>query len=66
MSDREQNYELDDERLSAYLDDELSAEERAAIEARLADDPAAKRLLHELQSVSQAVQALPQKPSAGI
>ena len=61
MSDREQNYELDDERLSAYLDDELSAEERAAIEARLAADPAAKRLLHELQSVSQAVQALPQE-----
>ena len=61
MSDREPNYELDDERLSAYLDDELSGEERAAVEARLAADPAAKRLLHELRSVSQAVQALPQE-----
>jgi anti-sigma factor RsiW len=59
MSDRPFNYELDDELLSAYLDGELSADERAAVEARLATDPAAQQLLHELRSVSQSVQALP-------
>src|SRR3954469_17395169 len=59
MSDKPSNHELDDELLSAYLDDELSADERAAVEARLATDPAAQQLLHELRSVSQSVQALP-------
>ena len=59
MSDKPSNYELDDELLSAYLDGELSADERAAVEARLATDPAAQQLLHELRSVSQSVQALP-------
>ena len=61
MSDKEPNFELDDELLSAYLDGELSADERAAVEARLAADPAARQLLHELRSVSQAVQGLPPK-----
>lgn len=61
MSDKEQNYDLDDELLSAYLDGELSAEDHAAVEARLAADPAAQHLLHELRSVSQSVQALPQE-----
>jgi hypothetical protein len=59
MSEREFQPELDDELLSAYLDDELSAEERAAVEARLANDPDAQRLLHQLRSVSQSVQMLP-------
>src|SRR6478735_5870349 len=59
MSDKPSNYEPGDELLSAYLDGELSADERAAIEARLATDPAAQQLLHELRSVSQSVQALP-------
>src|SRR2546423_548069 len=59
MSDKPFNYELDDELLSAYLDGELSTDERAAVEARLATDPAAQQLLHELRSVSQSVQALP-------
>jgi hypothetical protein len=59
MSDKPSNHELDDEQLSAYLDGELSADERAAVEARLATDPAAQQLLHELRSVSQSVQALP-------
>src|SRR4029079_1068298 len=58
MSDKRSNYELN-ELLSAYLDGELSADERAAVEARLATDPAAQQLLHELRSVSQSVQALP-------
>ncbi len=59
MSDKPTNFELDDELLSAYLDGELSAEERAAVEARLATDPAAQQMLHELRSVSQSVQAMP-------
>jgi hypothetical protein len=59
MTDKPSNYELDDELLSAYLDGELSADERAAVEARLATDPAAQQLLHELRAVSQSVQALP-------
>jgi anti-sigma factor RsiW len=61
MSDRSFNPELDDELLSAYLDDELSADERAAVEARLADDPAARELLHQLRAVSQSVQGLPEE-----
>src|SRR5262245_47732440 len=59
MSDKPTNFEYDDELLSAYLDGELSADERAAVEARLATDPAAQQLLHELRSVSQSVQSLP-------
>src|SRR6476659_5153452 len=59
MSDKPFNYEPGDEVLSAYLDGELSADDRAAVEARLATDPAAQQLLHELRSVSQSVQALP-------
>jgi hypothetical protein len=59
MSDRDRQFDLNDELLSAYLDGELSADERAAVEARLATDPAAQQMLHELRSVSQSVQALP-------
>ena len=59
MSDQPSQHELDDELLSAYLDGELTDSERAAVEARLATDPAAQQLLHELRSVSQSVQAIP-------
>src|SRR4029079_16872297 len=59
MSEREFQPELDDELLSAYLDGELTAEERAAVEARLANYPEAQHLLHQLRSVSQSVQMLP-------
>jgi hypothetical protein len=58
MSDQPSNFEFD-QMLSAYIDGELSEGERAAVEARLATDPAAQQLLHELRSVSQSVQALP-------
>src|SRR3954447_7017411 len=61
MSDTGEKRELDDELISAYLDEELSGEERAVVERRLAADPAAQRLLHELRLVSQSVQAMPQK-----
>jgi hypothetical protein len=53
--------EFDDELVSAYLDDELSAEERARVEARLAADPAAAQLLDELRAVSGAVRGLPRE-----
>jgi anti-sigma factor RsiW len=49
----------DDELLSAYLDNELAPEERARVEERLAGDPAARKLLEELRSVSRAVKDLP-------
>lgn len=61
MSDKESKFELDDELVSAYLDGELSPEDRAAVEGRLAAEPAAERLLHELRCVSQDVQSLPQE-----
>ena len=47
------------ERISAYLDGELSAAETAEVERYLADEPAARRLADELRAVSQTVQAAP-------
>ncbi|HEY3391939.1 MAG TPA: hypothetical protein VGK58_04490 [Lacipirellulaceae bacterium] len=61
MSEYDRQSELDDELVSAYLDEELSPEDRAAVEARLAADPAAQQLLHQLRAVCEAVQALPQE-----
>ena len=51
--------EFDDELLSAYLDDELTPEERARVEERLAADPRARQLLEELRAVSRAMKELP-------
>ena len=51
--------EFDDELLSAYLDGELSAEERARVEAHLAADPQARKLFDELRGVSLAMRELP-------
>jgi len=51
----------DDELLSAYLDDALSGPERQAVERRLDDDPAARRLLAELRAISERVQSLPRE-----
>jgi len=48
-------YEL----LSAYLDGELTADERARVEQLLAGDPAARRQLDELRTLSHALHALP-------
>jgi anti-sigma factor RsiW len=58
MNEAEQ-HEIDDELLSAYLDDELSTEDRALVEDRLAADPAARQTLEHLRSVSQSVRDLP-------
>jgi hypothetical protein len=49
----------EDELLSAYVDGELSAEEWAAVEARLRDDPRARKLVEELRAVSATLRALP-------
>lgn len=59
MSDQHRQFEPDDELFSAYIDDALTPDERASVEARLATDPAAQQLLHELRSASQDVQSLP-------
>jgi len=61
MSDQEANIPLDDELLSAYLDDELAPDERARVEERLASDPAARQTLDQLRAVSRAVQDLPRE-----
>lgn len=47
-----------EERLSAYLDDELTASERAEVEALLAADPAALETLDDLLMVTTALGAL--------
>src|SRR5262245_41206159 len=62
MSNGDLQPEPTDELLSAYLDGELTPEERAAVEARLASDPEAEHLLHQLRSVSQSVQRLQIEP----
>lgn len=54
------SYSEQDERISAYLDGELSPEERAEVERLLAEDPKAQRLMQELRAVSQTLRAEPQ------
>jgi hypothetical protein len=53
------NDESREELLSAYLDDELSAEERARVEAWLAEDAEFQRLYEELSSLRTELQSLP-------
>ena len=56
MNDPTQN-----ELLSAYLDGELNAAERADVERLLAADPAARQLLDDLRALGVTLQALPQE-----
>lgn len=51
--------QFSDELLSAYLDGEVTAEERVVVEARLAASEADCRLLEELQSLRGEFQSLP-------
>jgi hypothetical protein len=51
----------DNELLSAYLDGELTAEERAQVEHLLATKPAAGKLLEELRSLSATLKSLPRQ-----
>jgi negative regulator of sigma E activity len=54
---------FDDELLSAYVDNELDAHERAAVEARLRTDERARQLLEEFRQASEAVRSLPREPA---
>ena len=47
------------ELLSAYLDGELTAAQRAEVEQLLATDPQARQWLDELRALSRTLQALP-------
>ena len=51
--------EFQEEWLSAYLDDELTDEQRQVVEQRLAIDPAAQATLEDLQRVRSMVSKLP-------
>jgi hypothetical protein len=53
------------ERLSAYLDGELPLDERAAVQAHLADCPECTKFLAELAAVDQAATALPAEAPDG-
>jgi hypothetical protein len=55
------NDEFDDELLSAYIDGELTAAERALVEERLRSDPAAAALVEELRSLSSTIKSLPRE-----
>ena len=58
MSTGNPNDDFDDELLSAYVDDELTVEERALVEERLRVDPRAAQLVEELRSMSAAIKSL--------
>ena len=51
--------EFQDEWLSAYLDDELSAPQRLIVEKRTATDASTQELLVDLQQIRQLIQELP-------
>ncbi|MGN6137218.1 MAG: anti-sigma factor family protein, partial [Aureliella sp.] len=51
--------EFEEHLLSAYLDEELSADERALVEQRLAVDPVARELLEDLKRLRGLVATLP-------
>ncbi len=55
--------DIDYELLSAYLDEMLSVDERAALEARLRVEPALRAALDDLRVVQQAVASLPVMPA---
>lgn len=55
---------IPEEWLSAYLDGELSSEERASVETALIESPALQAKLDELRAVSDLLHSLPQ-PSLG-
>ncbi|RIK83222.1 MAG: hypothetical protein DCC67_06210 [Planctomycetota bacterium] len=61
MAEQRANGDFDDELLSAYVDGELTAAERALVEERLRADPAAARLVAEMRRLSQALRALPRE-----
>lgn len=50
-----------DELLSAYLDGELSADQQAEVERRLASDPRARQLVDDLRALRATLQELPEQ-----
>ncbi|MEM7560171.1 MAG: hypothetical protein AAF394_13715, partial [Planctomycetota bacterium] len=56
--------EFQEEWLSAYLDGELTLEQRSAVEARLQYDSNVQQMLLDLQKVRSLVAGLPEWPSA--
>jgi hypothetical protein len=63
MADTNHNTNFDDELLSAYVDGELTTEDRALVEARLESDPAARELVAELRGLSNTLRSLPRERS---
>ncbi len=55
--------DIDYELISAYLDEMLSADERAVLEARLHVEPALRAALDDLRVVKEAVSSLPVMPA---
>ncbi|MDX1963055.1 MAG: hypothetical protein SFX18_07870 [Pirellulales bacterium] len=58
-------YLPDDERLSAYLDGELSAPEQLQLEERLTHDAQLRQLVDELRAVRQQLESLPEYKLSG-
>jgi hypothetical protein len=61
MADKNPHENSDNELLSAFIDGELTAAERAAVERRLQDDPQARAMVSELRTVSQTLLSLPKQ-----
>jgi hypothetical protein len=61
MGNDQNNDDFDDELFSAYVDDELTADERALVEARLRSDSNAAQMVEELRSLSSAIKSLPRE-----
>ena len=59
----EYNRPFSDEMISAYLDNELTDEERAQVEAWVKQDPAARELMEKLAQLRSQLRAALQQPS---
>jgi anti-sigma factor RsiW len=59
MAEPTNNLNFDDELLSAYVDGELTDAERAVVEERLQNDPAARELVAEIRSLAGTLRSLP-------
>ncbi len=62
MSSSRPTPDFDDELLSAYVDNELTPDERSRVEERLRTDARAQALVAELRRTSEAVKSLPRVP----
>lgn len=59
MTDKPIQSDFDEELLSAYVDGEVSEQQRAEIESLLEQNPQAQQLVDELQSLSTTLRSLP-------